>query len=119
MSKVQKCYIHQASRDIYFGKFQEISRKSWKPPNIAFNLQVFALPLLLLQELRQNGHSPQLRGEVGPAGHDDTDVDNDQVVTDTGQVAAYTNQSFSLLQMTTSRANGLSKWLSKTNVIGG
>ena len=72
--------------------------------------------MLCLQELRQNGHSPQLRGEVGPAGHDDTDNELEQH--DTGQVASYTNQSFSLLQMTTSRANGLSKWLSKTNVIG-
>ena len=89
--------------------------------NIAFNLiyRCLIYYFLSLQELRQNGHSPQLRGEVGPAGHDDTDVDNDQVHTDTGQVANYANQSFSLLQMTTSRANGLSKWLSKTNVIGG
>ena len=73
------------------------------------------------QELNQNGHSPcHLRGEIGPAGHvPDTETETEHVDTDTcDQLQSYTHPSLSLLKMTNARANGLTKWLSKTNVIG-
>ena len=67
--------------------------------------------------VHQNGHSPLgpepgeggLQGEVGPGVHD----------ADTDQPDSLAHTSASLLQMSHNQAaNGLTKWLSKTNVKG-
>ena len=66
--------------------------------------------------MHQNGHSPLgpepgegLQGEVGPGALD----------TETEQTESLAHTSASLLQMShTQAANGLTKWLSKTNVKG-
>ena len=68
-----------------------------------------------VQEVQQNGHSPG-GGVVGP-GFGDT-ADTEQLGEQDQEAADTTHQSFSLLQMSHARANGLTKWLSKTNVIG-
>lgn len=53
---------------------------------------------------------------VGP-GFGDT-ADTEQLGEQDQEAADTSHQSFSLLQMSHGRANGLTKWLSKTNVIG-